>query len=169
MGKMGVDFGFNCVGRSLSMNLSKTILLVEDDPDDVFIFKRALKAARIVNPLAEVANGQEAIHYLTHQGKYSDRERHPLPFVMFLDLKMPYIDGFEVLSWMRQQQSLQSIVVVVLTGSNEMRDHKKAYTLGARSYLVKPPAAKEITQFINSMVSYWGPLGESSPVCIESE
>lgn len=151
------------------MTLSKTILLVEDDPDDVFIFKRVLKAARIVNPVTVAEHGQDAIHYLTHQGKYSDQEQHPLPFVMFLDLKMPYIDGFEVLTWMREQPSLQSIVVVVLTGSNQMRDHKRAYTLGARSYLVKPPTAKDITQFMNSMASYWSQFGGNSPVCIECE
>ena len=151
------------------MSLSNTILLAEDDPDDVFIFKRVLKAARIVNPLAVVDHCQVAIHYLTHQGKYSDREQHPLTFIMFLDLKMPYIDGFEVLTWMREQPALQSVVVVVLTGSNQMRDHKRAYTLGARSYLVKPPTAKDITQFMNSMASYWSQFGENSPLCIEPE
>ena len=151
MGKMGLDFGYNYAERRLAMDLSKTILLVEDDPDDVFIFKRALTAAQIVNPMAVVNHGQEAIHYLTHQGKYSDLEQHPLPFVMFLDLKMPYIDGFEVLEWMREQPLLQSIVVVVLTGSNQIRDHKKAYALGARTYLVKPPTAKDITEVMNSM------------------
>lgn len=135
------------------MNVSKTILLVEDNPDDVFIFKRALKAARIVNPLAVVSHGQDAIDYLTYRGKYSNWEPYPLPFVMFLDLKMPYVDGFEVLKWTREQPSLQSIVVVVLTGSNQMRDLEKAYALGARSYLVKPPAAKDIADFMNSMAN----------------
>ncbi len=141
------------------MNLSDTILLVEDDRDDVFIFTRALENAHITHPLCVVTNGQEAVEYLTHKGKYSDPEKYPLPFVIFLDLKLPYLDGFEVLSWIRQQPTLQSIVVVVLTGSDETRDHQKAYTLGARSYLVKPPQAEDIRQFMDSMVSYWGGPG----------
>ena len=141
------------------MSLSDTILLVEDDRDDVFIFTRALESAQVPHPLCVVTNGQEAVDYLTHKGKYSDQEKYPLPFVIFLDLKLPYLDGFEVLSWIRQQPSLQSIVVVVLTGSDETRDHQKAYTLGARSYLVKPPQAEDIRQFMDSMVSYWGRPG----------
>ena len=151
------------------MNLSKTILLVEDDRDDVFIFERALKAARIANPVVVVKTGQEAMDYLSHQGDYADQEKYPLPFVIFLDLKLPYLDGFEVLSWIRAQPALQSIVVVVLSGSDETRDHQKAYALGARTYLVKPPQAKDIQLFIDSMTSYWGYPGGSGPVLIERD
>lgn len=151
------------------MNTSKIILLVEDDPDDVFIFKRALKSARIINPLIVVNSGQDAIDYLTHQGKYSDGEKFPLPFVIFLDLKMPYLDGFDVLTQIRKQPMLESIVVVVLTGSDETRDHKKAYLLGARSYLVKPPDANDIRQFMDSMISYWGQSGDTWPVTMETD
>lgn len=129
---------------------------MEDDRDDVFIFKRALLSANVGNPVVVVSNGQEVVDYLTHQGKYADEDKFPQPFVIFLDLKLPYLDGFEVLSWIRQQPSLQSIVVVVLTGSDESRDHQKAYTLGARSYLVKPPQPRDILQFMDSMASYWG-------------
>lgn len=151
------------------MNLSKTILLVEDDRDDVFIFERALKAARIANPVVVVKTGQEAMDYLSHQGDYADQEKYPLPFVIFLDLKLPYLDGFEVLSWIRAQPALQSIVVVVLSGSDETRDHQKAYALGARTYLVKPPQAKDIQLFIDSMTSYWGYPGDSGPVLMERD
>lgn len=151
------------------MKLSKTILLVEDDRDDVFIFERALKAARIVNPVMVVKTGKDAMDYLSHQGDYTDREKYPLPFVIFLDLKLPYLDGFEVLSWIRAQPALQSIVVVVLSGSDETRDHQKAYALGARTYLVKPPQAKDIQLFVDSMVSYWGYPGGSGPVLIEPD
>lgn len=151
------------------MNLSNTILLVEDDRDDVFIFKRALEAARIGNPLVVVRNGQEAVEYLSHEGAYTDQEKHPLPFVIFLDLKLPYLDGFEVLAWIRQQPVLRPIVVVVLTGSDEIRDHQKAYTLGARSYLVKPPQAEHILQFMESMKSYWGRPGSTWPVIIADD
>lgn len=146
------------------MSLGKTILLVEDDRDDVFIFERALKAAGIANPVMVVKTGQEAMDYLSHQGSYTDRDKYPLPFVIFMDLKLPYVDGFEVLSWIRAQPALQSIVVVVLSGSDETRDHQKAYALGARTYLVKPPQAKDIKMFIESMASYWGYPHASSPI-----
>ena len=152
------------------MGLGKTILLVEDDRDDIFIFRRALKAARITNPLVVVTNGQEAAEYLSSDGKYADKEKYPLPFVIFLDLKLPYLDGFEVLNWIRSQPRLKSIVVVVLTGSDETRDHQKAYALGARSYLVKPPEAKDILQFLDSMASYWGGrTGSAWPVSMETD
>lgn len=150
------------------MSLGKTILLVEDDRDDIFIFQRALKAARIINPVTIVKNGQEAIDYLSHGGRYTDQAEYPLPFVIFLDLKLPYLDGFEVLSWIRKQPALEPIVVVVLTGSDETRDHQRAYALGARSYLVKPPEAEDINQFINSMTSYWR-SGDAWPVSLEGD
>ena len=133
-----------------------TILLVEDDQDDIFIFKRALVAANVLNPVVVLNNGQAAVDYLSHQGEYSSPEKNPLPFVIFLDLKLPYLDGFEVLTWIRQQPQLSSVIVVVLSGSDESRDHKKTYELGARSYLVKPSGAQEIRQFMDSMASYWG-------------
>jgi CheY-like chemotaxis protein len=109
------------------------------------------------------------VDYLSHDGKYDDQEKYPLPFVIFLDLKLPYLDGFEILSWIKQQPRLKSIVVVVLTGSSEARDHQKAYALGARSYLVKPPKAKDIRQFIDSMTSYWGGPGGLWPVFIKND
>lgn len=133
---------------------NKIILLVEDDPDDIFIFQRALQAANISNPVIVLTNGQEALDYLSHSGKYADQAQYPLPFVVFLDLKLPYVDGFEVLSWIRKQPSLESVVVVALSGSDETRDHQKSYTLGARSYVVKPPTAEQLRQFMESMASY---------------
>ena len=133
-----------------------TILLVEDDQDDIFIFQRALVAANVLNPVAVVTDGQAAMDYLSHKNEYADQKKYPRPFVIFLDLKLPYLDGFEVLTWIRQQPQLNSVVVVVLSGSDENRDHQRAYALGARSYLVKPPSAQQIRQFMDSMVSYWG-------------
>lgn len=107
--------------------------------------------------------------YLSHEGVYTDQEKYPAPFVIFLDLKLPYLDGFEVLTWIRQQPALRPIVVVVLTGSDETRDHQKAYALGARSYLVKPPQAEHILQFMESMRSYWGRPGSAWPVIVEDD
>ena len=151
------------------MSLGNTILLVEDDRDDVFIFQRTLKAAGIANPVVVVTTGQDAVDYLSHQGKYTDSEKYPLPFVIFLDLKLPYLDGFEVLSWIRAQPRLRAVVVVVLSGSDETRDHQKAYALGARTYLVKPPQVKDIKMFIESMASYWGYPGGMWPIIMDTE
>lgn len=86
-----------------------------------------------------------------------------------MDLKLPYLDGFEVLSWIRAQPQLRSIIVVVLSGSDETRDHQKAYALGARTYLLKPPQVKDIKLFIESMASYWGYPGGMWPIMQEPE
>ena len=118
---------------------SKTILLVEDNVDDVFAFGRALKKAGVTNPLRLVADGQQALDYLGGVGDYTDRQRHPVPFLIFLDLKLPYVDGFEILAWMRQQRELEGVVVVILTSSGEDIDRRRAYALGARSFCSSRP------------------------------
>ena len=134
------------------MSSNHTILLVEDNPDDVFIFKRTVKAARITYQMKVLSNGQEAVEYLSPTGKFADREEHPLPFLIFLDLKMPFLDGFEVLSWIGSQAPLNGIPAVVLTSSAEERDRRKAAELGAKGYFVKPPkpeTLKEMLQFVH--------------------
>ena len=143
---------------------SNTILLVDDNDDDVFALRRALQKANTANPQQVVTNGRDAVAYLGGTGKYADRSQYPLPFLVFLDLKMPLLDGFEVLGWMREQPSLAGIVVVVLTGSDELKDHQRAYALGARSYLVKPPTPGDLQQVLQSMDSYWLRGSERGPV-----
>jgi CheY-like chemotaxis protein len=130
-----------------------TILLVEDNEDDVFLMKRVLKRGCITNPLQVVSDGQQALDYFAGVGEYADRERFPLPSLVFLDLKLPYVDGFEVLSWLRQQPPLASIIVFVLTSSAELRDHQKAYSLGAKSYLTKPPTVEILQEVLRSLES----------------
>ena len=132
----------------MSTELSPTILLIEDEDDDVFIMQRALRLGQIGNPLQVVRDGQQALDYLSGTGVYANRAQYPLPFLIFLDLKLPYVSGFEVLSWMRQQPALAGIVVVVLSGSAEARDQERTYALGARSYLVKPPTAKVLLEVL---------------------
>ena len=148
---------------------SKTVLVAEDNPDDVFALKWAFKRAQITNPIEVVRNGQQAIDYLSGAGDYADRERHPLPFLVLLDLKMPYVSGFEVLAWIRQQTALESLPVVVLTSSDENRDHQKAYALGARSYLVKPPEPEDIKQILSSLQSLWARQADATPVSLQTE
>jgi CheY-like chemotaxis protein len=144
-----------------------TILLVEDNEDDVFIMKHALKKASVVNPLQVVTDGQMAIDYLAGKGSFSDRRQFPLPFVAFVDLKLPYLDGFEVLSWIQREEVANLLVAIVLTSSDEEKDHLRAYALGARSYVVKPPRADTLLEVFASLESYWSSKGEN-PLAVGS-
>lgn len=133
----------------------KFILLVEDDPNDVLLLKRAFEKADLQSSLHIVNNGDQAIEYLKGQGTYSDRQRFPSPFLLLLDLKMPGTDGFEVLQWVRSQAELKRLLVVVLTSSNVQADVDRAYELGANSYLVKPVGFNEMVHLIQRFEIYW--------------
>jgi CheY-like chemotaxis protein len=122
------------------------ILLAEDDDNDVFFMRRALQKAQVEFPLQVVTNGQEAVDYLSGEGKYSDRGVYPLPALILLDLKMPFLDGFEVLIWIGKQPQLKAIPVAVLTSSAEDRDRRRAAELGAKAYFVKPPKPETIKE-----------------------
>jgi CheY-like chemotaxis protein len=115
------------------------ILLVEDNEDDVFFMERAFEKASIQRPMHVAKDGREALAYLQAAGKYADRNSYPMPSLIFLDLKLPFVHGFQVLEWIRQQPSISQIPVIVLTSSPEQSDRDKAEALGAQSYLVKPP------------------------------
>jgi CheY-like chemotaxis protein len=123
-----------------------TVLLVEDNDDDVFLMQRALKQAKINFPLQVVVNGQEALDYLNGAGKFSNRAQYPVPGLIFLDLKLPYIHGFEVLDWIRQHEPLKALPVIVLTSSAEDRDRQRAQALDAKAFLVKPPNPEMLLQ-----------------------
>ena len=131
-----------------------TILLVEDSDDDVFIFNRILNKARITNPVQVAADGQEAMDYLSGSGKFADRNRFPMPVLIFLDLKIPFVSGLEILEWMRGTAHLASIFVIVLTSSSEERDIVRSYQLGARSYLVKPPSVEALQDVIKAIQNH---------------
>jgi len=137
-----------------------TILLAEDDQNDVMLIRRAFTKSHVVNPIACVENGEEAVAYLAGHGPYSDREEHPLPFMLLLDLKLPRMSGHEVLKWLRSQQGLRRLPVVVLTSSREPADINKAYELGANSYLVKPVVFEEFTALLKQLQVYWLMLSE---------
>ena len=130
---------------------SQTILLVEDNEDDVFIFSRAIKHACIPNPIQVVNDGDSAIAYLKGAENFSDRSMFPLPFLILLDLKMPGVGGLDVLKWIREQPHLETVSVIILTSSAEHRDIARAYQLGARSYLVKPPTAAVLTEMMDAL------------------
>ncbi|HEX7226677.1 MAG TPA: response regulator [Candidatus Binatia bacterium] len=126
------------------MTASRSILLVEDNQDDLFLMKRALRSARIVNPLIVVETGQDAMDYLSGAGKFADRDSYPIPAAVFIDLKLPLVFGHEVLAWIRRRKEFESLVVIVLTSSNEASDLNRCYSLGANSYVVKPPIAEQL-------------------------
>jgi len=137
------------------------ILLVEDDPNDVLLLKRAFRRANIVNPLQVIADGEAAVHYLSGVGTYADRQSYPLPVLMLLDLKLPRRSGHEVLAWLRQQPGLKRLPVVVLTSSQEHIDIDKAYDLGANSYLVKPVGFDALIEMVRKLNMYWLTINET--------
>lgn len=134
---------------------SQTILLVEDNEDDAFFMKRALKEAEIVNGLQLVEDGQQAVDYLAGKGEYADRRKHPLPMVVFLDLKLPHKSGHEVLQWIREQPQFAKLIVIVLTSSNEPVDLNRSYQLGANSFVVKPPTPEQLLALAEAFKLWW--------------
>src|SRR5262245_57504279 len=114
------------------------ILVAEDDEFEVLLLRRAFTKAGVEAPVTFVRDGQEALDYFQRQHGFSDERVHPMPTLLVLDLKMPRLDGFDVLKWLRQQPGLRRLLVVVLTSSSEASDVNRAYDLGANSYLRKP-------------------------------
>jgi CheY-like chemotaxis protein len=137
------------------MKSTDIILLAEDNDDDVFFIERAWKNVQIQNPLKVVRNGQEAVDYLSGVGRFANRDEFPLPSILLLDLKMPFRNGHEVLEWIRTKSQVKGCIVIVLTSSAETVDVQLAYTLGANSYLVKPPAGPELIEMIRAFKAYW--------------
>jgi CheY-like chemotaxis protein len=137
------------------MNDEKTILMVDDSADDVMFLKFVLKEAGVLNPVVVSHDGVEAVCYLKGEGFFADREKYPLPSILFLDLKMPNCDGFQILDWLQQQPHLRSMLIVVLTGDWEMRGINRAYQLGAHSFLVKPCQSPDITNLIKAFPGHW--------------
>src|ERR1700722_793214 len=133
----------------------QTILVAEDDDNDVFFLERAFKLAQITNPRCRVKDGEEAIAYLRGEGEFSDRQRHPLPCLMLLDLKMPRKNGFEVLAWVRQQPTIKRLPIAILTSSKETPDINRAYDSGANTYLVKPVNFEEFLETIRALNLFW--------------
>lgn len=136
------------------------ILIVEDSEDDVVLMQRVL-AATVSLPIVAVENGQQAIDYLSGAAPYEDRREHPLPVVVFLDLKLPLRSGHEVLAWTRSQPGLEGLPVVVLTSSGEPSDVRRSYSLGASSHLVKPLTQHQLQELGRAFNWSWirGGLG----------
>lgn len=138
-----------------------TILLVEDDHNDVLLIKRAFQKVKIANPIIVLNDGEQAISYLAGREPYIER---PLPVLILLDLKLPRKSGHEVLEWLRQQQTLKRLPVVVLTASSESSDINRAYDLGANSYLVKPVTFGSLVEMVKTLNLYWMILNKRAEV-----
>jgi len=140
---------------SLSMDERATILVVEDDPNDLFFLKRAFSAVHAKCLMQAVGDGAEAIDYLRGVDDYSDRRRFPIPALILMDLKMPRMDGFEFLGWLRREPGLKLIPVVILSSSNLPHDVKRAYELGANSFIVKAQDSAALPETLSTLAMYW--------------
>jgi CheY-like chemotaxis protein len=141
-----------------------SILVAEDDDNDFFFLERAFKQASIANPLNRVRDGEEAIAYLGGEEPFADRLKHPLPYLMLLDLKMPRKNGFELMAWVREQPGLKRLPIVVLTSSREDPDINRAYELGANTYLVKPVKFEGLVDMMRTLNLYWLMLAEKPSI-----
>jgi two-component system, response regulator len=143
--------------------VTKTILLVEDNPDDEALTIRALRQNKILNEIAVARDGEEAQHFLFATGPYAHRATEPLPSLVLLDLKLPKIDGLDVLKAIRNNAKTRLLPVVILTSSKEEQDMIRGYGFGANSYIRKPV---DFTQFVNAVQqvgNYWLVLNEPPP------
>jgi CheY-like chemotaxis protein len=131
------------------------VLLAEDESDDVLLTQIAFETARLANPLQVVRDGAEAIRYLSGEGEFADREKFPLPILLLLDLKMPRVHGFQVLEWLKTRPELNHMAVAIMTSSDHDPDMKRAYELGADSYLIKPPDANALLALVQRLHAYW--------------
>src|ERR1700712_4146196 len=134
--------------------MTRTILQVEDDPNDVFLLQHALQKAGVRNPFQVVNDGQEAINYLSGAGHFADRQKFPFPCLVLLDLKLPLVMGLDVLKWIRQQVEIP-LVVIVFSASAEDSDVAKAYRLGANAFLTKPSEASKLNDMVKAISDFW--------------
>jgi CheY-like chemotaxis protein len=144
--------------------LEKIILLVEDNADDEKLTLRALKKNNIGNEVVVVRNGVEALEYLFGTGAYAGRNLSVMPQVVLLDLKLPKLDGFEVLRRVRADDRTKLLPIVILTSSNEEMDRTNGYDLGTNSYVRKPVDFNDFMEAVRQLGLYWLVLNESPPV-----
>src|ERR1700743_1187516 len=137
------------------MTARNTVLVADDDENDIYLQKRAFLRAGIDAPLKWVRDGEEAIQYLQGDKSFADRSNFPIPILLLLDLKMPRTNGFEVLEWGRKQSDLRRLLVVVMTNSDEPGDIERAYDLGANSFVKKPGDFTDLLKVSQKLHEYW--------------
>jgi len=141
-----------------------SILLIEDNSNDAMLLQHAFRAANCTNPLRVVQTEDEAEQYLSGTEQYSDRKQNPLPILIFLDLGLYQGDGLSLLKWIRQQPEVSRIPVIILTASEQPDDVKRAYALGANSYMVKPIGHDALVRMVKASKRYWLTLNIYPPV-----
>jgi CheY-like chemotaxis protein len=134
---------------------NRTILVADDDQNDVFFLRRAFQKSGLEHSVVHVSDGQEAIEYLRGDSNYSDRARFPLPALLLLDLKMPKVDGFDVLNWLRGRMDFKELPVVVLSSSSREDDIQRARSLGADDYRVKPADFEQLLLLAQDVSTRW--------------
>jgi CheY-like chemotaxis protein len=137
------------------MNTGRSILIVEDTPDDVVLLKAAIRRAKLTNPIQVVTDGEAAVQYLCGKGCFADRAAYPVPGAILLDLKLPKLNGFDVLQWLKEHEEYRVIPVMVLSASEIERDVARAYQLGANCYLVKPGTLTELVELMELAFRFW--------------
>jgi len=138
------------------------ILEAEDSESDAFVLRRAFVKADINAELRFVEDGQDAVDYLSGSGVFGDRKADPLPKLLLLDLRMPRLNGFDVLGWVKKDPTLRRLPVAVFSSSNVDKDVDLAYDLGANSYIVKPGSLNGYTEFIETLHRYWNEINRIS-------
>lgn len=132
-----------------------TILLVEDDENDAALVQLAFQKNNILNPVQWAKDGLDAVAYLNGDGAYADRQAYPFPEVLIVDLKMPRMNGLELLSWIREHPEYRVIPTIIMTASRLDADIEKAYSLGANTYMVKPATLDELARMVKLAHDYW--------------
>jgi len=144
--------------------MTKHILLVEDNPSDIALTKRALEKGRVANKLVVLEDGKAALEYLMCTGEYACRDKKDLPAVVLLDIKLPLLDGHAVLKGIRSDPGLHRLPVVMLTSSKEQDDVAKSYDLGVNSFIRKPIDSVQFAEAIKMLGLYWLVINEAPPV-----
>ena len=135
--------------------MTRAILLVEDDENDVLVMTMALEKAGLTCPIRVATDGREAQNYLSGIGKFADRHEYPLPYLIFLDLKLPLVMGMEVLKWVRERPEFDSTIVLILSSSSMPEDIQDAYRLHANGYLVKPYSLEKLELMTQAIKEFW--------------
>jgi CheY-like chemotaxis protein len=136
------------------MRVAKCILVAEDFEEDARALVDVLKAVGIQNPVVRVGDGDEVIAYLKGEGLYNNRQTFPLPGLILLDLKMPRMDGFQVLGWIKTQSQFERMMIVVISGHHDLSDVKRAYSLGAQTFLSKPFKLEDVVNLVANFAEY---------------
>ena len=149
------EFTGKTFGEITAMDEAFPILIAEDDENDVIILERALRQVGFQNPFYVCRDGAEVVSYIRGLGDFSDRAKFPFPRILITDLKMPKMDGLQLLKWLHDHPECNVIPRIVLTASRQVSDIQEAYKLGANSYLVKPGGYQQLTQMLKLVFNYW--------------